>query len=153
MHSLLGFRFDQLIHEQFSRGANRIPPANLFSIQLLVKDLDMEKTFYTKLLNITPLAETKEYVILPISNEVTLSLMACQKSPHRKKDSLYSRIVGIEFNLETRNIHSLWQKALKLYKEKPSDIITEKNMLVFFIKSPGGTLLRFWQMWAPELVE
>ncbi|MEN6299948.1 MAG: hypothetical protein ABFD51_08605 [Anaerolineaceae bacterium] len=113
----------------------------------------MEKTFYTKLLNITPLAETKEYVILPISNEVTLSLMACQKSPHRKKDSLYSRIVGIEFNLETRNIHSLWQKALKLYKEKPSDIITEKNMLVFFIKSPGGTLLRFWQMWTPELVE
>lgn len=153
MHALLGYRFDQLIRERFLKGVKQAPFISLFSIRLLVSDLEREKHFYSRLFDITPLAETKEYVILPISDEVTLSLISFQKISRRKKDKSLLQLGGIELNFETRHIHTLWQRALKLDKEKPSDLISEKNMLVFFIKSPDGTMLRFWQIWAPELAE
>lgn len=153
MHALLGYRFDRLIRERLLKGVKQTPSMSLFSIRLLVRDLEREKNFYNRLLDVAPLAETEEYVIFPISDEVTLLLVSFQGLSPNKEDKDFSQFSGIELNLETRHIHEVWQRALKLDKEMPSDLVFEKNMKVFFIKSPEGTMLRFWQLWTPELAD
>jgi hypothetical protein len=145
MHTLLGYRFDHFLLEKIPEGSTQTPFCQMLSLRMVIPDLAKEKCFYLQLLGVTPLIESDQQVILPISPGVTLNLISAEKPislPH--SESLHP-LKSLELDLQIENIETTWQTARDLF-HCPDDVLCRfGSKKMFHVISPAGIILRFWQ--------
>lgn len=136
MHSLLGYRFDNLMREKMTGGPEKKPPFRSLSFRVPVANLAEEAEFFTRLLGITPLVENTSQVILPLANGITLILIAVNSGQPAPALELDMRVTGIQ---------KVWQTARKLYHCRDDALSTSGTRRTFKVTSPSGIVLRLWQ--------
>jgi hypothetical protein len=142
MHNLLGYRFDNLMQERISNGADKQLPCRALSFRIPVSELGKEKDFFVQLLGISPLVENDGLVIIPISNGVTLNLMAVD--PNQPADPA-AKAPALELDVRVTGFQKAWQTASRLYHCREDALSVAGSRRSFKVTSPSGIVLRLWQ--------
>jgi hypothetical protein len=142
MHNLLGYRFDNLLQEKLTDGAGKQPACQALTFRLPVSELAKEKAFFVQLLGTTPLVENDGLVIIPISNGITLNLMAID--PAQPADPA-AKITALELDVRVTGFQKAWQIARRLYHCREDALSAAGSRRSFKVTSPSGIVLRLWQ--------
>jgi len=142
MHSLLGYRYDNLIRKKIADGPEKNPPGQSLSFRVHVADLAREAEFFTRILGITPLVESDGQVILPLSNGIMLNLIAV--SPGQPAEAS-AKIPALELDMRVSGIQNAWRTARKFYHCRDDALSTSGTRRTFKVTSPSGIVLRLWQ--------
>jgi hypothetical protein len=142
MHSLLGYRYDNLIRKKIADGPEKNQPGQSLSFRVHVSDLARETEFFTRILGITPLVESEGQVILPLSNGIILNLLAV--SPGQPTEAS-AKISTLELDMHVSGIQKAWRTARNLYHCSEEALSTSGTRRTFKVTSPSGIVLRLWQ--------
>jgi hypothetical protein len=142
MHNLLGYRFDNLLQEKLTDGADKQPACQALTFRIPVSELAKEKDFFVQLLGISPLVENGGLVIIPISNGITLNLMAVD--PNQPPDQA-AKTPALELDVRVTGFQKAWQTARRLYHCREDALTAAGSRRSFKVTSPSGIVLRVSQ--------
>ena len=145
MSSMLGFRFDQRMMDELSKGIQGSPPFTLLTIRLYVRNPEEEMRFFTGLLGVTPRMENPHIVMLPLATGIMLTLQEAMDDKGSKIEKIVPYAGQVEFDLETKNIQCVWDNAQRLSTRYLCQMISGRNFSLFKIQSPNGAVFCFWQ--------
>lgn len=140
MPSLLNSHSDHILLEHLTGNPQAALACKTITLRLSPELILVEKTFFCSLLNISPLVNQPDLVILPITPEVTLNL---KNSPKRKAPHVSDH--EMELTLETDDIQTLWRNARTLAAPGEEGITRAMDGQIFQLVSPAGVLLTIYQ--------
>lgn len=141
MHSLLSYRFEQLLHDNSLSNKSR---CRLLAIHLYVDDLEKEENFYSQLLSCSPQVEDQGAISFVLADGIHLVLEDLNSERMNSKKNLHFHSGQIELELETPELAAI-RKYLASTVQKGMDWLSTESKHVVKILSPGGLLLSFRQ--------
>ena len=139
MHSLLSYRFEQLLHDNSLSTKSR---CRLLAIHLYVDDLEKEEKFYSQLLGCSPQVEDQGATSFVLADGIRLVLDDLNSERANPKKNMLFHSGQIELELETPELAAI-RKYLVTSVQKGMEWLTAESKQVVKILSPGGLLLNF----------
>ncbi len=95
-----------------------------------------------QLLGTSPLVENDGLVIIPISNGITINLMAVDPT---QPANPAAKAPALELDVRVTEFQKAWQVANRLYHCREDTFSVAGSLRSFKVTSPSGIVLRLWQ--------